>query len=270
MPMTVFVIGGMFFLKADHFTPMFPEGMAVSSVSAAIITVFYAFTGFENVGVAAGDMDNPTKNVPKALIISMSFVSLVYILVQLNCIGILGSDLAGNATPVADALGRGIGSKGALLVTIGTLISVGGLNVTCAFNTPRCAQALSDGGLLPEIMGKKNKHNVPHIAVIITAVLATLLTLTGTFTELAAISTISLFSQYIPTCLAVIVLRKKHPEMEAKYKAPGGMVLPLLAVVASIWLLCNTQSYQLLAGLGALVLIAPLYFVRKKRKGKMV
>ena len=83
IPMVIFVIGGLFFLKGSNFTPFLKDGMNMNSISAAVITVFYAFTGFENVGVAAGDMENPKKNVPKALIISMSIVSVIYFLIQL-------------------------------------------------------------------------------------------------------------------------------------------------------------------------------------------
>lgn len=155
-----------------------------------------------------------------------------------------------------------------MLVTLGTLVSVGGLNIAGSFNTPRCAQALADGELLPKCFGKCNERNVPYISVIITGVLALLLTLTGSFTELAAISVISRFSQYIPTCIAVPVLRKKHPEMKAGYKVPFGYLFPVIAVAASVWLLINTETYKLVAGLGAMVVVAPLYFVMKSRKTK--
>jgi len=268
VPMVVFLIGGLFFINMGNFTPFIPEGTTATSVSATIITVFYAFTGFENVGVAAGDMENPTKNVPKALILSMSIVSIIYFVIQFHCIGTLGGALGNTDTPVADAMGTFLGSKGAILVTMGTLVSVGGLNIASSFNTPRCAQALADGKLLPESFRKCNKHNVPYISVIITGVLAMLLTLTGSFTELAAISVISRFSQYIPTCVAVPVLRKKHPELIAGYQVPFGYAFPVIAVAASVWLLVNTDMYKLIAGLGAMVVVAPLYFVMKSRQAK--
>ena len=264
IPMAIFVVGGLFFIRRGNFSPIFPQALTANSISTAVITVFYAFTGFENVGVAAGDMDNPTKNVPKALILSMSIVSLIYFLVQFNCIGILGADLGGSGTPVAQAMEVFLGGKGGLLVTLGTLVSIGGLNIAGSFNTPRCAQALAEGGLLPAAMGKCNKYNVPYISVIITGILSLLLTLTGSFAQLAAISVISRFSQYIPTCLAVIVLRKKHPEMKAGYRVPFGWVIPSIAVIASVWLLINSDVSKLIAGLGAMLVVAPLYFVMKK------
>lgn len=270
IPMVIFVIGGLFFLKGSNFTPFLKDGMNMNSISAAVITVFYAFTGFENVGVAAGDMENPKKNVPKALIISMSIVSVIYFLIQFNCIGTLGTNLSGTSTPVADAMGTFLGNKGALLVTLGTLVSIAGLNICGSFNTPRCAQALADGGLLPKTLSKCNRRKVPYVAVFITGMLAVLLTLTGSFTELAAISVISRFSQYIPTCLAVIALRKKSDGKKDGYRVPLGYTFPVIAILASIWLIFHTEVYKLIAGLGAMVVVAPIYFIMKKRKSASV
>ncbi|WP_295264933.1 APC family permease [Veillonella sp.] len=263
IPMAIFILGGIWYVEGTNYTPFIPADLTINSVSTAFIIVFFAFTGFENLGVAAGDMENPKRNVPLALIISMSFVSVVFFFVQFNCVGILGADLGGTKTPVADAMGRVWGSNGLLLVTLGTLISIGGLNIASSFNTPRCAQALAEGRLLPKFMMKNNKYNVPYISVLITGGLAILLTLTGSFAELAAISVISRFSQYIPTCIAVPVLRKKSSG-HAGYKVPFGLLVPVIAVVASLWLLANADLYKLVTGLGAMVLVAPLYILMKK------
>lgn len=136
-----------------------------------------------------------------------------------------------------------------------------------SFNTPRCAQSLADGGLLPGILSKTNKYRVPYVAVLISGVVAVLLTLTGGFAELAAISVISRFSQYIPVCLAVFALRKRS-DMKAEYRAPLGLLFPLVGTVTSVWLLANSDMQKLILGLGAMVIIAPVYFVMKKRKGE--
>lgn len=264
LPMLVFIIGGFFFLKGTNFVPFVPKGVHFPAVSVAVVTVFYAFTGFENVGIAAGDMDNPKKNVPRALIISMSLVSIIYFLIQFNCIGLLGTHLGGTQTPVASAISSFMGPQGSLLVTIGTLISIGGLNVTSSFNVPRSAQALAKDNLLPKSLGKDNKHHVPYLAVIVTAVLAIALTLTGNFAELAVISVISRFSQYIPTCIAVIVFRRKKLSTAKNYHAPFGLFFPILALLTSAFLLINTDPMKLIIGLGMMVVVAPLYPLMRK------
>ncbi len=269
IPMAIFVVGGLFFLKGSNFQPMFPHGAGMETLSATVLTVFYAFTGFENVGVAAGDMENPKKNVAKALIISMTVVSIVYLLVQLNCVGTLGTALGETDTPVADAMATFLGHGGSVLVTIGTLVSIGGLNIAGSFNTPRCAQSLADGNLLPKVLSKKNRFNVPYVAVIVTGILALLLTLTGTFTELAAISVISRFSQYIPTCLAVIALRKSA-SLKADYRTPFGLLFPVIGTVTSAWLLFNADKMKIIIGLGAMVVIAPFYFLIHTKRIKSI
>ena len=265
IPLLIFVIGGLFFTKLANFTPLMPENISSSSIATAIIVVFYAFTGFENIGIAAGDMENPKVNVPKALIISMTFVSVVYFFVQFNCVGTLGNTLGNTSTPVSDAMGTFLGSSGKLLVTIGTLISIGGINIAGSFNTPRCASSLAEGGLLPTCFCKRNSHNVPYIAVLITGVLSLILAFSGSFVELAAISVVSRFTQYIPTCLAVPFLRKGSTEAASSFRVPGGYFFPVLAVVVSVWLLANTDSFKLLAGLGGLIVIAPLYFLMHRK-----
>lgn len=111
---------------------------------------------------------------------------------------------------------------------------------------------------------KCNRRNVPYVSVLITGAVAILLTLTRSFAELAAISVISRFSQYIPTCIAVPVLRRKNPE-HSGYKVPLGMMFPAIAVLASVWLLYHTEVYRLVAGLGAMLLVAPLYLIMKKK-----
>ncbi|MFR5952800.1 MAG: APC family permease [Coprococcus sp.] len=269
IPMVIFVIGGLFFLKGSNFTPFLKDGMNMNSISAAVITVFYAFTGFENVGVAAGDMENPKKNVPKALMISMSIVSVIYFLIQFNCIGTLGTNLSGTIQHQFCKDGNGDTFwvlRERYLLHLETLVSIAGLNICGSFNTPRCAQALADGGLLPKTLSKCNRRKVPYVAVFITGMLAVLLTLTGSFTELAAISVISRFSQYIPTCLAVIALRKKSDGKKDGYRVPLGYTFPVIAILASIWLIFHTEVYKLIAGLGAMVVVAPIYFIMKKRK----
>lgn len=266
IPLIFLVVAGIFFIKGSNFVPVFPNGLSSTTLSAAVITVFYAFTGFENIGVAAADMENPSRNVPKAIIYSITSVSIIYVMIQFVCVGILGDKLAGTAAPVTDAIKAFMGTSGGIIVTIGTMISIFGINIGSSFNTPRCIDGLVADGYFPKAFQKKNAKDVSYVSVIVTGILAILLTTTGSFEQLAAISVISRFSQYIPTCIAVPVLRKKHPEMKATFKVPFGVLFPFISVAASIWLIANTELYKIIVGLGAMVIVAPLYFIIKKSK----
>ncbi|CDF57452.1 APC family permease [Thermobrachium celere] len=261
LPLILFVIIGIFFIKGGNFTPMFPNGTSGATIGSAAILIFYAFTGFESIAVAAEDMDEPQKNVPKAIIVTMILSSIVYILVQIISVGILGGALAESTTPVADAAKVFMGGFGEKFVAIATLLSIGGINIAASFNAPRSGVALAEDGILPKYIAKKNKHDVPYIAVIITVLLAIPVAVSGTFTQLAMISVISRFAQYIPTCLSVIVFRKRG--MKSTYTMPFGSLLPIISVMVSIWLLTKATKEQILWGLGALVIGIPLYFILK-------
>lgn len=88
-------------------------------------------------------------------------------------------------------------------------------------------------------------------------------------TTLAAISAVSRFTQYLPTCIAVIIFRRKWAHKERSYTIPGGYTIPIIAIATSLWILAQAQVHQLLWGLGGCIVIIPLYFLylRKKRAG---
>ena len=266
LPLILFVTVGIFFIKGHNFiNPVAESGEVVlkGTFGSAALLIFYAFTGFESIGVAAGDMDNAKKNVPLAICIVLVLVAIIYTLIQVNSIGILGPELAATETPVATASEAFLGKWGGALVTAGTLISIGGINIASSFLTPRSGVAMSDENQLPSIISKRNSKDVPYVAVIISCVLTALITLTGSFTTLAAISVVSRFAQYIPTCLAVPVMRKKAPDMERGFTIPFGPVIPVVAIAVSIWLLTNSDLKRIIFGLGGLVIGAVIYGIMK-------
>lgn len=266
IPLILFVTVGIFFIKGENFVnPVAENGEVVlkGTFGSAALLIFYAFTGFESIGVAAGDMDNAKKNVPLAICVVLVLVAIIYILIQVNSIGILGASLATTSTPVATAAEKFLGKWAGVMVTAGTLISIGGINVASSFLTPRAGVAMSDENQLPSFISKRNSKDVPYVAVIISVVLTALVTLTGSFTTLAAISVVSRFAQYIPTCLAVPVMRKKAPDMERGFTLPLGPVIPIIAIVVSLWLLSQSDLKKIIFGLGGLVVGAIIYFIMK-------
>ena len=264
IPLVIFIVIGVFFMKINNFTPMLPHGTYISgSFGAAALLIFFAFTGFESIALAAEDMENPSKNIPRAIIIVMILVSAVYILIQAVSIGVLGSALANDVTPVATASSRFLGSGGGILVSLGILVSIIGINIASSFSSPRMAVALANDGLLPKVIGKYNKLNTPYVAIILTVILTIPIALSGSFTELALISAISRFAQYLPTCLAVPVLRWKKPGIKRSFKIPFGPVIPIIAVLVSIWILFQSTTQEIIWGLGGLIIAIPLYFIMK-------
>lgn len=271
IPLVLFIVIGVFFVKGANFTnsTMVPPGAGVTEFGAAALLMFYSFTGFESIAVAAEDMENPKKNIPIAIISVIVIASIIYILNQVVCVGILGDKLSSTATPVADAARICFGNMGAGLVTFGTLVSVGGICMCGAFVNPRSCVALADDKMLPRIFARKDKNGTPYVAIIATMIITIPIALSGSFAELAAISAVARFIQYIPTSLSVLVFRKKRPELVGTFKTPFGAVIPLIAVCVGTWLLFQASTHQLVMGLGALAVGVPLYFIMKSYNRKV-
>lgn len=269
LPLILFIAIGIFFINGMNFT--LPDGAAVAaaaptgSFGAAALLIFYAFTGFESIANAAEDMENPEKNLPRAIVVVMCIVSAFYLLIQAVSIGILGPDLASTKTPIANAAAVFLGPFGALLVTAGTLISIGGINIAASFLTPRSIVAMADDHLLPPLLSKYSRFGTPYMAIAFSTIFAILIALSGSFTQLAAISVVSRFTQYLPTCLAVIVLRRKDPAHRSSLQIPFGPVIPLISVIVSIWLLIQSDPQKIVIGLGGLAIGIPFYFLMKKQ-----
>ena len=270
VPLALFIAIGIFFINGANFTPVFPQDTYVDgSFAQAAVLLFFAYTGFEVIAIAAEDMKNPKKNLPRAIIMCMLLVSVLYMAILAVSIGVLGTDLANTKAPVQDAFNVIVGPIGMYIVLAGTLISMGGINFAQAFMAPRIATALSEDGMLPAVLSKRDKKNIPYVAAITTAVLSLLLAWSGSFTMLAAISAVSRFTQYLPTCIAVIVFRKKWAHKDRPYKIPFGITIPLIAVVVSLWMLLQATAVQLTWGLGGCIVILPFYvmYLRKKKAG---
>jgi amino acid transporter len=89
--------------------------------------------------------------------------------------------------------------------------------------------------------------------------------LSGSFTQLAAISVVSRFTQYLPSCLAVIVLRNRQPDRISSMRLPLGPFIPLISVIVSVWLLVQSDMQKIIIGLGGLLIGVPFYFIMKKQ-----
>lgn len=267
VPLALFIAIGIFFINGANFTPVFPQDTYVDgSFAQAAVLLFFAYTGFEVIAIAAEDMKNPKKNLPRAIIMCMLLVSILYMAILAVSIGVLGTDLANTKAPVQDAFNVIVGPIGMYVVLVGTLISMGGINFAEAYYAPRVATSMAEDVMLPSALAKRNRYNAPYVAAIVTAIASVLLAWSGSFTTLAAISAVSRFTQYLPTCLAVIIFRRKWADKARSYTIPGGYLIPVIAIGTSLWMLAQAQTNQLLWGLGGCIIILPFYYSYWKKK----
>ena len=261
IPLTLFIAVGLFFIEPAHFEPFAPHGTA--PLADTTMLLLYAYAGFETLVVPAGEMDNPQRNVPRALFIVMAVVTVVYMGIFGVAVGTFDG-IAGHANPVAAASAVFMGPAGATLIAVGICLSVFGTNCGSALVNPRRFYAMAERGDLPPVLATTDPQTgAPRMAIGLTWLLACGLSLSGTFVELAVLGVVARFAQYIPTCLAVLVFRKRLGPGEG-FRIPGGPVLPILTVALCLTLLANSDPSRLIKGGIALLVGVPLYFLSRR------
>jgi amino acid transporter len=266
IPLLLFVLLGVFFVQKTNYFPLNWQDLEVESFGTAALVIFYAFGGFETLVVAAGEMKNPRENLPLAIMLVITFCSFLYFLIQLIAIGVLGEALAASATPIADAAQILLGESGKWFVTLTMLISIGGINLSASFITPRSGAALAEDGMIPKKIAVKGRFGTPTWAILLTMGMTGLLALSGSFTQLAVISVISRFVQYISTCLAVFVLHKRINQAKGPLQQVLFIIIPGIALTGIGWLILQATVEQLVWGLGALILGIPLYWLQRAER----
>lgn len=267
LPLLFFVFVGIFFVKGSDFMPLIPKielGLSTGNLGVATLVIFYAFTGFDLLAVAAEDMENPTKNLPKAIIWVMIFCSIFYLMVMVVCIGLLGPKLGMTSVPIASATAAIFGSTGFLFITIATLVSIGGITMALSFIAPRSIQALADSKYVPELFNKKGRFGTAGFAILLTTAITIGLALYGNFIFLASLTVIARLIEFISTAGSVLVFRKR--KLKALYKIPLGPIIPVIAIVLSIWLLSQSSYENIFFIIIGLVIGAILYITYAKKQ----
>jgi len=258
LPLLLFIFVGLFFISG----PVLRGQTAATGgggLGQAALLLLFAFAGFENTPVLAGEHLSPQRDIPFALVTQITIVTLIYVGVQAVCLGVL-PDLAGSSTPLADAAGMFLGSWGGWLLTGGAVISILGTTSNTILAGPRYLFAMAQDGFMPRALGRVHpKTRTPAAAIALQTVVALPLALGGGFEELATLSVVARLATYLGTVAAVPVLRRKLTAAPGAFRLPGGMAIPVAAGALTIALGTSASRQDLMAATLALVAGAGLY-----------
>lgn len=240
-------------------------------LSSALLATLFAYDGWLGVGAMAGEMKHPEKDLPKAIILGLSFVTVVYLLINYVFLKTLPIDqIAGNLNAASDASGVIFGQIGGKIVTIGILISVYGALNGYTLTGIRVPYAMALENELPfsnQLTKLSKKFTVPYTPAIFQLVIACIMMTVGSFDLLTdmLIFVMWLFSLLI--FVGVFVLRKKQPDLPRPYKVPLYPVIPLIAIVGAVFILgmtLFTQTGLAMIGIVVTLLGIPVYFYKNK------
>jgi APA family basic amino acid/polyamine antiporter len=264
----LFLEGG----STQNFSPLFTDRPSLSLIGPlglAMVAVLWTFDGWIFVTYVAGEVKNPERNIPLSLIFCMVIVVSVYIALNTVLVYVLGFDqMIGSELVMADAASKFIGGKGAAIVTIIILISLIGANNGFILTSARINYAMArDNRFFKQAAFIHPKFQSPANALIIQCIWACILTFSGTFNQLITYIIFASWIFYGMSAGAVIILRKKKPDMDRPYKTPFYPWIPIIFILFAIFLTVNTileAPRDAAIGTGIILAGLPLYYYWKK------
>jgi len=237
-----------------------------SGVGVALIAVLWTWDGWSNVAALAGEVRDPGKTLPRAILIGLAAVFLVYAAANGAFLSVLSHDAVANSSFVAaDAATRVFGTAGAALTAALVMLSTfGGLNGLIMTHA-RLPYAMAEMDLFfPRVAAVHPRFQTPHVAILISSGLAVAFVAVSSFEQLAATVILAEWPFYALTVAAVLVLRRRIPTAIRPYRTPGYPVVPLLFVVGSLGLFtAGFIGQPLEASLGVAVILGglPAYYL---------
>ena len=259
VPIIIFIAAGLFFLNPQAYE--FGPSPTTGAFSQSVLLLVYAFTGFEMATIPAGEVRDPQRSLPPALLIAIHVVAVLYIMIQVVCVGTLPG-LAQSQKPLADAGLRFLGTAGGAIISAGAIISItGNLNILLLSGS-RLPYAMAEQKQLPAFIGSIHRRFfTPYVAILITAGLMLFLTLKSSFVAALTISTIARLVTYGATCIALPIFRARRAVPAPAFRLPGGTVIAILSLLLIVWLLLNStlqeaKAAALAAAVGLLIYLA--------------
>lgn len=260
-PLLILVIFGLSQVSLDN---LHIEALpSMNQLGESSLILFFAFLGCETGLIVGGEIKNPKRTIPRAILISIGSVVVLYILIQTVCQGVLGDTLLDyKATPLAETAKVVLGPFGYILLTIGAAVSMFGLISGDLLNSPRILFALSRDNVIPikKLSKVHPKFATPHIAIITYSVFTFILATTGSFEQLVILATSSILLLYLGVACSVIKLRKTQKAEPGDFKIPGGKLVPLLSIGIIIYFLSNLSSEEII-GTGIFIAVLSLLFL---------
>lgn len=270
VPLLFFVIVGFFNLKTGNFHGL--TDVSMGTMGSAIFLTLWPMQGFETTPVIAGESKHPQRDIPIATIASLLCVTVFYTLIQIAAVGSFAG-LATSTMPLADAASSfagPLGGIGAIVIALGAFISKTGYLSGNTLGCPRYLEPLAEDGFLPiGLAAVHPRFQTPYRAILLTTAVVLGMILLLDFEKLVDIANLAVISEYFSTCFAVIWLRYRQPERERGFRIPGGIVIPVLGCVLSLWLIKFVKLEEFvftLEAIGVGVLFAVLYHYLGKPK----
>ncbi|MDF2608059.1 MAG: amino acid permease family protein [Bacillales bacterium] len=264
----LFIAVGVKYVQPENWTPFMPFGFEGVMLGAA--TVFFAYIGFDAVSTAAEEVKNPQRDLPIGLIASLTICTILYIVVSLILTGMVPYELLNVADPVAFALQYVQQDAVAGIISVGAISGITTVLLVVLYGQIRVTYAMSRDGLLPKVLSSVNiKTQTPMINTWTMGTIAALIAGLVDLRTLAHLVNIGTLTAFLLVAVAVIILRRTHPEIPRAFKVPLVPVLPAISALGCFYLMIQLpamtwQAFAIWMAIGTAV-----YFIYSRKNSNL-
>jgi basic amino acid/polyamine antiporter, APA family len=273
-----FVAVGAFFINPRHWNDpatggFAPNGFAGISAGAAII--FFSYIGFDAVSTAAEEAQQPARDMPFGIIMSLAVTTVLYIAISIVMTGLAPWQQLGTAEPMITALQLADGPPGILrfsrfIIAIGAVVAMGSVLLVFQLGQPRIFMSMARDGLLPPFFSKVHpRFKTPYVGTIITGLFVATFAAFANIAEVVDLTNIGTLFAFILVSLGVIVLRRNDPDRPRPFRVPWVPLTPLISVFACLYLMLNLPGITWIRFGVWLLLGLVLYFLYGARHSRL-
>jgi APA family basic amino acid/polyamine antiporter len=289
------IVAGLFYIKASNYSPFVPPAgskgaqgatsspsllqdlgfapgsFGITGIFTGAALVFFAFIGFDIVATAAEETKNPQRDMPRGILGSLAICTALYVAVSLVVTGMVKyTDIKINA-PLAEAF-RSVGRPGfATVISVGALFGLTTVMMILLLGQSRVFFAMSRDRLLPPVFSQVSRSTgVPVRTSITTGVVVALISTFVPLSELAELVNIGTLFAFVLVAIGVLVLRRTRPDLQRAFRCPGVPVVPVLAVLASVYLMLNLPGATWVRFVVWMAVGLVVYFVYGARHSRLV
>ncbi len=254
------------------FVPIVPPDLArpAASFGIAMIAVLWTYEAWYFVTYAAGEIKDPQRNLPRALLGGLLLLTTVYVSVNIAYLYALSIDEMKGVTRIAERAATALaGPRGATFVAVTVVLSTFGCNAAAILAGSRLLFAMAvDGLFFPAARRVHPKYRTPHVAIVALTIWSAILALSGSYEQLFTYVMFASILFSVAAGLALFRLRRTMPDRHRPYRTWGYPWVPIAFVLGALAFVVNTlveRPFESLAGLGLVALGLPVYYVGRAR-----
>ncbi|GAB3696349.1 APC family permease [Saccharopolyspora tripterygii] len=253
-------------VQDGNFSPLLPLGMG--GVTAAAGKLFFSYIGFDAASTAGSEARDPQRDLPRAIMLSLALVTVLYCLVALAAVGAMHWTLfEGTEAALSKVLG---GTTGSILLSAGAIVAVASVVLTVLYGQTRILFSMSRDGLVPGMFSRVDpRTGVPRANTVLVSVFIAVLSAVVPLGELADATSIGTLFAFALVNMAVVVLRRRNPELPRSFRAPLVPLVPVLGVLSCCYLMFSLGAATWLT-FGAWMLAGmAIYFGYGRRRSSL-